>query len=191
MSTIKLNRRRFIETLATTTALTAATLALPFALHAQEEDTLMNTDALTGKAKIRIRKPPSDVFTAFADATAMSAFWFTRRDRGLKEGETVPWFMGRGENAMSFDIRIMELKRPSRIVIEWENGGDHTQVVWSIESAGESGSILTIEESGFTGSQQSILERALDSTAGFNQVIVAAKAFIEFGIAVNVVADHG
>ena len=36
----------------------------------------------------------------------------------------------------------------------------------------------------------SILERVLDSTGGFNQVIIAAKALIEHGVELNVVADH-
>ncbi len=181
------NRRGFIEHL----ALAAAANAFPSVVHSQGQVKPMTSDNLTGKAKIRIRKPPSDVFTAFADAKAMSAFWFTRRDDGLKKGEKISWFMGSGKNAFSFDMRVKEVKRPERIEIEWENGGDHTQVVWTIDGTAEGDTLLTIEESGFTGSRQSILERALDSTAGFNQVIVAAKAYVEYGIAMNVVADHG
>ncbi|MFQ5705779.1 MAG: SRPBCC domain-containing protein, partial [Gemmatimonadales bacterium] len=77
----------------------------------------------------------------------MSKFWFTRRDNGLKEGETIPWFIGSGETAVSFKIRVKELKRPERIVIEWENGGEYTQVTWSFESTADSDTILTIEES--------------------------------------------
>lgn len=151
----------------------------------------MGTNDLTGKARIRIRRSPSDVFSAFADARAMSAFWFGRRDDGLKEGRSVTWYMGSGENAFAFDIHVKEVTHPTRIVIEWENGGDRTQVVWSMEATAEGDTILTIEESGFTGSEGSILNRAMDSTAGFNQVIVAAKAYIEHGVGVNVVADHG
>ncbi|MFQ5741639.1 MAG: SRPBCC domain-containing protein [Acidobacteriota bacterium] len=143
-----------------------------------------------GKARIRIRRPPSEVFSAFADAEAMSKFWFTRRDNGLKEGETIPWFIGSGETAVSFKIRVKELKRPERIVIEWENGGEYTQVTWSFESTADSDTILTIEESGFTGSRESVIQRAIDSTGGFNQVIVAAKALVEYGVGLNLVADH-
>ena len=75
-------------------------------------------------------------------------------------------------------------------MIEWENGGEQTQVIWSIEETEEGNSILTIEESGFSGNSDAILERILDSTGGFNQVIVAAKALVEHGVAVNVVTDH-
>ena len=150
----------------------------------------MGVDDLSAKAKIRVRRTPEEVFTAFADASAMSKFWFTRRDAGLREGASVSWFIGSGEDAISFDVRVKELSRPNRIVIEWENGGAYTQVVWSIEESAEGDTILSIEESGFTGSRDAIVERALDSTGGFNQVIIAAKAFLEHGVELNVVADH-
>ena len=76
-------------------------------------------------------------------------------------------------------------------MIEWPgHDGKYTQVMWLIEETAEGDSILTIEESGFTGSSEAIVERALDSTGGFNQVIVAAKALIEHQVELNVVADH-
>lgn len=145
---------------------------------------------LTAIAKIRIRRPPSEVFTAFADAGAMSKFWFTRRDDGLKVGESVSWFLGSGEDAISFDVRVKEFSHPNKLVIEWENGGEYTQVTWSITDTEEGDTILAIEESGFTGSRDAIVERVLDSTGGFNQVIIAAKALIEYGVEMNLVADH-
>lgn len=147
-------------------------------------------DNLSAKAKVRIRKPPAEVFHAFADAGAMSEFWFTRRDDGLKAGESVTWFIGSGENSIAFDVHVQELSHPNKIVIFWERDGAYTQVTWSIEETEEGDSILTIEESGFTGSSDAIVEQALDSTAGFNQVIIAAKALLEHGIGLNVVADH-
>ena len=151
----------------------------------------MSPDNLSGKARIRIRRSPLEVYTAFADAGAMSKFWFTRRDDGLQEGESVSWFLGSGEDAISFEVRVKELSPPNKIVIEWgDYDGNTTQVTWSIEETEEGDSILTIEESGFAGSSEAIVERALDSTGGFNQVIIAAKALIEHGVELNVVADH-
>ena len=35
-----------------------------------------------------------------------------------------------------------------------------------------------------------IVAQVVDSTCGFNQVIIAAKALVEHGIELNVVADH-
>lgn len=145
---------------------------------------------LSAIAKTRIRRPPSEVFAAFADAKAMSKFWFTRRDDGLKAGESVTWYLGSGKDAISFDVYVKDLSHPNKIVIEWENGGKMTQVTWSITETEEGDCILMIEESGFTGDRDAIIERVLDSTGGFNQVIIAAKALIEHGVAMNLVADH-
>ena len=150
----------------------------------------MNIENLSARAEIRIRCTPAEAFTAFVDAREMSKFWFTRRDDGLKAGETLPWYIGNTEDAISFDVRVKEIDHPSRIVIEWENGGEFTQVTWSNKETEQGDTILIIEESGFSGGSDAIVERALDSTGGFNQVIVAAKALIEHGVELNVVADH-
>jgi uncharacterized protein YndB with AHSA1/START domain len=120
----------------------------------------------------------------------MSQFWFTRRDDGLKEGETVAWFLGSGEHADAFDVRVEELRHPSKLVITWERDGSFTQVTWTLEATERGDTILTIEESGFAGGADAIVAQILDSTGGFNQVIIAAKAWVEHGVALNVVADH-
>ena len=151
----------------------------------------MNIDNLSAKARTRIHKPPSEVFAAFADAHKMSKFWFTRRDQGLKAGETVTWYLGSGEDAFAFDVLVKEIAEPHTIAIEWGgNDGSPAQVLWSFEETEEGDTILTIEESGYTGDRESIVERALDSTGGFNQVIIAAKALVEHGVELNVVTDH-
>ena len=150
----------------------------------------MNDQVLSAKARILIRKPPAAVFAAFADARAMSQFWFARRDAGLKAGETVAWFIGSNEHAVSFDVHVEVLIHPSKLVISWERDGAFTQITWTLAATEGGATILTIEEAGFAGDADAIAAQILDSTGGFNQVIVAAKAWIEHGVALNVVADH-
>jgi uncharacterized protein YndB with AHSA1/START domain len=150
----------------------------------------LNDQALSAKARILIRRPPAAVFAAFADADAMSQFWFARRDEGLKEGETVAWFLGSDEHTVSFDVRVEELRYPTKLVISWERDGACTQITWTLAATARGDTILTIEEAGFAGDADAIVAQTLDSTSGFNQVIIAAKAWIEHGVALNVVADH-
>lgn len=151
----------------------------------------MNFNNISAKAEIRIRRTPSEVFTAFADASAMSKFWFNRRDDGLIAGEPVSWFIGSGENAIAFEVLVKEIDQPHKIVIEWGHDDDnYTQVTGLFEGTEDGDTRLTIKETGFTGSNETIIERALDSTGGFNQVIIAAKALIEHSVELNVVADH-
>ncbi len=76
-------------------------------------------------------------------------------------------------------------------MIEWVGqDGNPAQVEWTFEETDEGDTILVVEESGYVGDGNAIVERALDSTGGFNQVIVAAKALLEHGIELNVVASH-
>lgn len=150
----------------------------------------MKYNNLSAKARILVRKPRSEVFNAFADAASMSKFWFTRRDAGLKEGATITWFLGGGEDEIAFDIRVEELKYPDKLAISWERDSAITRVVWTLEATEKGETILTIEESGFAGSDDAIVNQIVDSTGGFNQVIVAAKAWIEHGVALSVVADR-
>ena len=148
-------------------------------------------EKLSAVARTIVRKPMSEVFAAFADAETMSRFWFARKDDGLVEGEAVTFYMGPEKGAFSFDVRIKAVNKPHRIVMEWDGpDGIATQVTYSFDETEEGDTVLTIEEAGFSGSVEDQVARALDSTRGFNQVIIAAKALIEHGVRINVVEDH-
>lgn len=120
----------------------------------------------------------------------MSKFWFTRRDKGLRQGKSVSWFLGRANDAYAIEVNVLELRKPSLIRLEWWGGEHFTQVLWQIQQTDNGHTKLTIEESGFKGSKDEIVSNALDSTAGFDQVIVALKALLEHGAVINVVEDH-
>ena len=150
----------------------------------------MKYNNLSAKARILVRKPQSEVFNAFADAISMSKFWFTRRDDGLKQGAISKWFLGSGEDEIAFDVRVEELRYPDKLAISWERDSAITRVVWTLEATEKGETILTIEESGFAGSDDAIVNQVVDSTGGFNQVIVAAKAWIEHSVELSVVTDR-
>ncbi len=150
----------------------------------------MNKKTLSARAQIKFRSTAADAFNAFAEAESMSKFWFTRKDDGLVEGEKVTWFLGPQPDAFAFEILVKEVDFPHKLVMEWMNGDAMTQVAWSFVEADDGTTVVTIEESGYDGDEDAMLEKALDSTGGFNQVIVAAKALVDHGVALNVVADH-
>ncbi|MCY4056896.1 MAG: SRPBCC domain-containing protein [Gammaproteobacteria bacterium] len=78
---------------------------------------------LAATARTLIRKPASEVFDAFVNPETVSKFWFTRRDDGLREGETVTWYLGARPDAPQIGVRVRSLERPRLIVMEWENAG--------------------------------------------------------------------
>lgn len=151
----------------------------------------MTTESdLVATAQTLVRKPVSDVFDAFANAEAMSKFWFTRRDDGLRAGETVAWYLGPQPGALRTDIRVTALERPNLIVMEWENAGGFTTVTWTFEEKGPNTTLLRVEETGYSADPQTNLAAVLESIGGFNQVLIAAKAWLEHRAPINVIADH-
>ncbi|MBX2882933.1 MAG: SRPBCC domain-containing protein [Granulosicoccus sp.] len=145
---------------------------------------------ITAKAQTVVRASPIAIYNSFVRADMMSKFWFARNDQGLIEGETVQWYVGHSEDAFAIEVRVKELICPEKIVIEWGDGQSFTQVLWRIESSSDGVSKLFIEESGFSGTQDEIVASALESTGGFNQVVIALKALLEHQSMINVVDDH-
>ncbi len=150
----------------------------------------MKQDDIAAKAKILVRRPRDDVFNAFIDPDMMSQFWFRREDEGLRQGETVTWFVGDAPDAFEIEVRVKVIEPPSRINIAWGHGAQFTNVTWIFEEHCSDVTRLVIEERGFVGSREEIVSQALDSTCGFNQVIVALKALLEHNATINIVADH-
>ena len=150
----------------------------------------MSTDEVTAKARILVRRPRDEVFDAFADPAIMGKFWFRREDRGLREGDRITWFVGDEPNAFEIEVRVKSIERPSKILIEWGEGDRFTTVSWTLDEHEPDVTRLVIEERGFIGSRDEVVAQALDSTGGFNQVVVALKALLEHGSTINVVDDH-
>lgn len=150
----------------------------------------MPTDEATAKAQILVRRPRDEVFNAFFDPAVMSRFWFRRRDQGLREGDRITWFVGDAPDALEIEVRVRSIEPPSKIMIEWGQGDQFTTVTWTLDEQEPDVTRLVIEERGFIGSRDEVVAQALDSTGGFNQVVVALKALLEHGSTINVVADH-
>ena len=150
----------------------------------------MPSEKITARAQILIRKPRAEVFNAFIDPDIMSKFWFRRNDQGLCEGLIMSWYIGEAVNAPEIEVRVKSIIPPSQIIIEWGQDNQLTTVAWSLDEQNPEETRLVIEEFGFTGSKEEVFAQALDSTSGFNQVIVALKALLEHDSIINVVKDH-
>ena len=142
------------------------------------------------RAKSIVHAPPMQVFEAFVNPESMGQFWFHRKDHGLKPNESVTFYLGDNDDAFGFSVEVLELLPARLIHIKWGDDDGWTEVKWLLEEIAAGDTLLTIEESGFSGSEAEILDRVIDSTAGFNQVIIAAKALLEHGAVINVVLDH-
>jgi uncharacterized protein YndB with AHSA1/START domain len=135
------------------------------------------------KAEMLIRRPPGDVFNAFVDPAITTKFWFTKSSGKLEAGKRVHWdweMYGVGDDV---DVKTIEPNR--RIVYEWSFPQSNL-VEWTFTPHAK-GTLVSVTNGGFRGDD--VVGQALNSTQGFNLVLAAAKAWLEHGINLNIVAD--
>ena len=127
------------------------------------------------------------MFEAFVDPDVITKFWFDASSGRLESGKTVRWHWDRCDAAV--EVRVKAVEQNQRILIEWGNGNP-TTVEWSFTPRSEHTTYVSVVNSGFSGSGDEIVHQALDSAGGFALVLAAAKAYLEHGIALNIVADR-
>lgn len=133
-----------------------------------------------------VRRPPGDVFDAFIDPTITTRFWFTKSSGKLEPGTNVTWEWEM--YGVSADVDVKAIERPSRILIEW--GEPSTTVEWLFTPLGAEATLVQISNTGFRGTDEAVVGMALDCMGGFSLVLAALKAWLEHGIALDVVADR-
>jgi uncharacterized protein YndB with AHSA1/START domain len=136
------------------------------------------------KAEMLIRKPVAEVFEAIIDPAITTKFWFTKSSGRLEKGGQVRWEWEMYGAAA--DVEVKEIEQDKRILIEW---ADNTQTEWVFTSRADQETFVTITNSGFAGSGDEIVDRAIDSMGGYTILLCGLKAFLEHNIVLNLVAD--
>ena len=139
------------------------------------------------KAELLIRKPIAEVFNAFVDPVHISKFWFDESTGPLCDNASVEWHWAMYN--FSIPVTVTEFKEHEKIVMTWGDAESETLEWYFTERSDESTYVKLINKN-FTGSDEDKLVKALDSTGGFNLMLAAAKAYLEHGIQLNVVADR-
>jgi len=150
-------------------------------------DKLELTRAPVMRTGMLIRKPPADVFEAFVDPNITTKFWFTKGTGRLQVGRPVQWTWEMYDVSATVTAKV--LAPSERIVIEWPGYSGPTTVEWTFTPL-EGGTFVGITESGFTGDGDSLVKQVTASTQGFSLVLAGAKAFLEHGVRLNLVADR-
>ena len=87
------------------------------------------------------------------------------------------------------DIMVKSIIPNGTILIQW--GDDQEAVVeWNFKSHGESKTFVTITNKGFKGTTDKIISQIRNSTGGFTWVLAGLKAYLEYGINLNLVVDR-
>lgn len=132
-----------------------------------------------------IRKPISKVFQAFVDPTITTRFWFTKSSGILEKDKTITWEWEM--YGASAKIRVVELVADERIIFEWDN--PTTTVDLEFSELSEGTTYVVIKNYGFHQTGDDLIEAIKNNTGGFTTVLDSAKAYLEFGIELNLVRD--
>ena len=83
------------------------------------------------------------------------------------------------------------MEKEHRIYIEWDADTDNpSNVEWKFDDRAERGAYVSVVRSGFDMEAEDFIEQIVDSTGGFALVLAVAKAYLEHGIELNIVADR-
>ena len=137
-------------------------------------------------AQMLIRKPVAEVFEAFVDPAITTKFWFTKSSGRVEAGKEIQWEWEM--YGASAKVSVKDVEPNERILIEWDD--PPTRVEWVFTSRDDGTTLVSITNSGFTGSDDELVAQAIDSKGGFTSLLAALKAFSEHGIALNLVADQ-
>lgn len=133
-----------------------------------------------------IYRPVAECFEAFVNPEITTSFWFTKSSGRLEIGKKVRWdweMFG-----VSDVLTVKELEENRRILVEWEN--DPTTVEWCFESRNGGATLVKISNWGFPGNCDEVLPQAVDAKGGYTMVLAGLKAWLEHGIALNLVRDQ-
>ena len=145
-------------------------------------------NAPVAKAEMLIRRPVAEVFEAFVDPAVTSRFWFSKGSARLQAGQQVQWDWEMYGISIAISVKTIEPQR--RIVIEWPGEGGTTTVEWLFTARPDGTTFVGISNRGFHGDGDAVVKQAIDSTEGFTLVLAGAKALLEHGISLGLVADR-
>lgn len=140
------------------------------------------------EAGMLIRKPVKQVFEAFIEPEITSNFWFSKSTGRLDENDEVLWTWEMYEH--SVPVLVKSIIPNQTIIIEWGNYDEKTKVEWVFTPLNESKTFVKIINSRFEGTPDELLAQVRDSTEGFTLVLAGLKAYLEYNILLNLVADR-
>ena len=146
----------------------------------------MNNKAHAG-AQMMIRKNIAEVFNAFIDPVITSNFWFTKGSGKLEVDKEVIWEWEMYN--VSAKVVTREIIPDEKIVFEWGDDNEWTEVEMGFLNFGPEATYVTIVHSGFDEEGDGLIAAIRDSTGGFTMVLAGLKAYMEHGIHLNLIGD--
>ena len=145
----------------------------------------MTNNIPTVETQMLIRKPISIVFQSFIDPAITTKFWFTKSSGQLEVGKTVTWEWEMYN--VSSGIQVKEIIPNKKITIEWDD--PTTTVDFEFTALTDNSTYVVIKNYGFSQTGDDLIEIIKNNTGGFTTVLDGLKAYLEFGIELNLIKD--
>jgi len=139
----------------------------------------------TVEAQMLVRRPAREVFEAFIDPAITTNFWFTKSSGRLEAGKTVTWEWEM--YGASAQVVVKEIIDSRKIKIEW--GSPATTVDFEFHDRGDNTTYVVIKNYGFRQAGDELIQTIKDSTGGFTTVVDGLKAYLEYNLKLNLIAD--
>ena len=139
----------------------------------------------TVETQMLIRNPISIVFQSFIDPAITTKFWFTKSSGQLEVGKTVTWEWEMYN--VSSGIQVKEIIPNKKITIEWDD--PTTTVDFEFTALTDNSTYVVIKNYGFSQTGDDLIEIIKNNTGGFTTVLDGLKAYLEFGIELNLIGD--
>lgn len=137
------------------------------------------------ECQMMIRRPILEVFQAFVDPSITTKFWFTKSSGKLEKNKVITWAWEM--YGVSDQVKVIELLTNEKIIIEWDEPA--TTIEFAFSELSNEETYVVIKNSGFHQTGNDLIEAIKNNTGGFTTVLDGAKAYLEFGIELNLVRD--
>lgn len=139
----------------------------------------------TVTAQMLIRKSAREVFEAFIDPDITRHFWFTKGSGMLEKGQHMTWEWEM--YGISISVFVEEIIEDRFIQIQWDKPS--TTVQFAFREFAGLGTYVEITNTGFQQQNAALWEAINNNAGGFTTVLDGAKAYLEHGIELNLIAD--
>lgn len=139
------------------------------------------------RQQMLIRASVGRVFQAFVDPAVTTRFWLTHSTGKLEPGADVKWEWRMYGAAAP--VHVVEILENERILIEWGDDPNVSTVEWKFDARPNGTTMVAIANYGFVGERDQAVTHAIDSMGGFSLVLAGAKAYLEHGLELNLIAD--
>nr|WP_174505726.1 SRPBCC domain-containing protein [Acinetobacter sp. Marseille-Q1620] len=137
------------------------------------------------ETQMLIRKPVKEVFNAFIEPKVTTKFWFSRSTGKLEQGKSVKWTWDK--YLVETEVTVLSIVENKLIQIVW--GEPKTTVDFIFEKISEHETYLKIRNYDIPFQGSELIAFIMNNTGGFTTVLDALKAYLEYGLELNLVND--